>query len=160
VALLYVGPAHTGGDVIVHLPAQKILFTGDILFRLCTPIGWEGTYDGWIGALDRIISLAPEVIVPGHGPLCGLEGPREMRAYLEHVREESRACYEAGLSLAEACKRIDPGPYAHWTEPERIVFNIARAYRELAGEPFDAPIDMAALFRLMFDLRQARGRKA
>src|SRR5207249_4989119 len=40
VRLIYVGPAHTAGDVIVHLPAARVVFTGDILFRLCTPIGW------------------------------------------------------------------------------------------------------------------------
>ena len=48
VHLIYVGPAHTAGDVIVHLPAARVVFTGDILFRLCTPIGWEGTYERWI----------------------------------------------------------------------------------------------------------------
>ena len=56
--LIYVGPAHTSGDLIVHLPAERIVFTGDILFRLCTPSGWEGTYDRWIAALDRIVALA------------------------------------------------------------------------------------------------------
>ncbi len=87
VELLYVGPAHTAGDVIAHLPDQRIVFTGDVLFRLCTPIGWEGTFAKWTAALDRIIALDPAVIVPGHGPLCGVEGPREMKAYLA-VRAE------------------------------------------------------------------------
>jgi cyclase len=157
VELLYVGPAHTAGDLIVHLPAERIVFTGDILFRLCTPIGWEGTYDRWIAALDRIVSLQPALIVPGHGPLCGTEGPREMKAYLVYVRSESRRFFDAGLSVLEAAKRIDPGPYANWTEPERIVFNVDRAYREFRGEAFDAPIDAMTMFSGMFELRQARG---
>jgi len=97
VQLIPVGPAHTAGDVVVHLPEAGILFAGDVLFRLCTPIGWDGTYDGWIGALDTIIALAPDVVVPGHGPLCGLEGPREMRDYLVHVRDESRHFFERGV---------------------------------------------------------------
>jgi glyoxylase-like metal-dependent hydrolase (beta-lactamase superfamily II) len=158
VELIHVGPAHTAGDVIVHLPEQRIVFTGDVLFRLCTPIGWEGTFDGWIAALDRIAALDPEVIVPGHGPLCGVEGPREMRAYLEYVRAEAKPCFEQGLSLLEASKRIDLGPYASWTEPDRIVFNVARAYRELRGEPFDAPINIAEIFGTMFELRKSRGK--
>ena len=66
--LLYVGPAHTPGDVVVHLPAESIVFTGDILFHRCTPIGWEGTFDNWIAALDRIEALDPATVVPGHGP--------------------------------------------------------------------------------------------
>jgi glyoxylase-like metal-dependent hydrolase (beta-lactamase superfamily II) len=155
VELLYVGPAHTAGDVIVHLPRQRIVFTGDVLFRRCTPIGWEGTYANWIAALDRIVALEPSVIVPGHGPLCGVEGPKEMKAYLEYVRAESRRFFEQGLSALEASKRIDLGPYAGWTEPARLVFNVARAYRELRGEPFDAPIDAVALFREMYELEQA-----
>jgi cyclase len=152
--LLYVGPAHTAGDVIVHLPEQRVVFTGDILFRLCTPIGWEGTFERWTGALDDIIALGPDVIVPGHGPLCGLEGAREMKAYLTYVRAESKRCFDAGLPALEAAKRIDPGPYANWTEPERLIFNVERAYREFRGEPFDAPIDVAAMFRGMYELRR------
>lgn len=154
VELRYVGPAHTIGDVIVHLPAERVVFTGDVLFRLCTPIGWEGTYDQWLAALDTIIALASDVVVPGHGPLCGVEGPREMRAYLAYVRGESQRHFEAGRTELEAAKRIDLGPYAGWTEPERILFNVERAYRELRGLPFDAPIDALATFRGMFELRE------
>src|SRR5437867_3111979 len=47
---------------------------------------------------------------------------------------------------------IDVGPYAGWTEPERIVFQVERAYRELRGEPFDAPIDVTPLFGAMYEL--------
>ena len=150
--LVYVGPAHTSGDLIVHLPAERVVFTGDILFRLCTPVGWEGTFDRWIAALDRIVALEPAVIVPGHGPLCGVEGPKEMKAYLQYVRAESRRFFEEGLSALDAAKRIDLGPYAGWTEPERIVFQVERAYRELRGEAFDAPIDVTALFGGMYEL--------
>ena len=156
VELLYVGPAHTGGDVIVHLPREHIVFTGDILFRRCTPIGWDGTYANWIAALDRIVALEPRVIVPGHGPLCGVEGPKEMKQYLEYVRQESKRFFEQGLSALDAAKRIDLGPYAGWTEPTRIVFNVERAYRELRGEPYDAPIDVVAMFRGMYDMEQGR----
>jgi glyoxylase-like metal-dependent hydrolase (beta-lactamase superfamily II) len=156
VHLIWVGPAHTAGDVIAHLPAERVVFTGDILFRLCTPIGWEGTYERWIAALDAIVALDPAVVVPGHGPLCGAEGPREMRAYLAYVRAESRRFFDAEVPALEAAKRIDLGPYAGWTEPERVVFQVERAYRELRGEPYDAPIDVTALFRGMHELRSAR----
>ncbi len=156
VELRYVGPAHTAGDVIVHLPEERVVFTGDILFRLCTPIGWEGTFERWIAALDTIVALEPEVIVPGHGPLCGREGPLEMKAYLEYVRTEARRFFEAGLPALEAAKKIDLGPYADWTEPERLIFNVERAYRELRGEPYDAPLDAMALFRDMYELHLGR----
>jgi glyoxylase-like metal-dependent hydrolase (beta-lactamase superfamily II) len=156
--LLYVGPAHTAGDVIVHLPEQGVVFAGDILFRLCTPIGWEGTFANWCRALDRMVELAPETIVPGHGPLCGVEGPREMKAYLQYVQSESARLRDAGLSALEAARKIDLGPYADWTEPERLYFNVARAYRELEGQPWDAPFDTGELFRGMMQLARDRGR--
>lgn len=156
--LIYVGPAHTLGDVIVHLPRERVVFTGDILFRRCTPIGWEGTYARWCEALDQIVALDPEVVVPGHGPLCGVEGPREMKAYLQYVQRESKTWFDAGLTELEAARKIDLGPYADWTEPERLVFNVHRAYRELRGDPLDAPIDTRSLFRGMYELDQLRRR--
>jgi glyoxylase-like metal-dependent hydrolase (beta-lactamase superfamily II) len=159
VELLYVGPAHTSGDLIVHLPEQRVVFTGDVLFRRCTPIGWDGTYARWCEALDRIVALDPEVVVPGHGPLCGVEGPREMKAYLAYVRAEAERFFAQGLTVVEASARIDLGPYAGWTEPERIVFNVDRAYRELRGEPYDRPIDVAAIFRGMYEIREKLGRR-
>src|SRR5439155_595127 len=102
VHLIYVGPAHTAGDVVVHLPAARVVFTGDVLFRLCTPVGWEGTYARWIAALDEIVALDPAVVVPGHGPLSGVEGPREMQAYLRYVRAEAKRGFDAGLPALEA----------------------------------------------------------
>jgi glyoxylase-like metal-dependent hydrolase (beta-lactamase superfamily II) len=154
VQMLYVGPAHTSADVIAWLPVQRVVFTGDVLFRLCTPIGWDGTYDRWITALDTILALRPEIVVPGHGPICGTEGPREMREYLRYVRAESKRFFDQGLTPLEASKRIDLGPYAGWTEPERLVFNVERAYRELRGEPYDTPVDVGPMFRQVHELRQ------
>jgi cyclase len=82
-----------------------------------------------------------------------------MKAYLQYVRAESERFFHDGLSAIEAAKRIDLGPYAGWTEPERLVFNVDRAYRELRGEPFDAPIDVASIVKGMHELRAhlARG---
>jgi len=154
VELIHVGPAHTATDIIVFFPEEKVLYAGDIIFRLCTPIGWEGTYDNWIAALNLIVELGPEKIVPGHGPLCGREGAVEMRDYLMYIYSESRRCFECGMTMAEAAKSIDPGPYAGWTEPERIVSNVARAYREFQGEPHDAPVDSIALANIMHEIRQ------
>ena len=69
--LLEVGPAHTRGDTLVHVPAQRVLFCGDILFSGAHPIAWEGPVSNWIAACDRILAMDVEVIVPGHGPLAG-----------------------------------------------------------------------------------------
>ncbi len=145
VDVLYVGPAHTAGDAVVHLPEQGILFGGDVMWDGCTPIGWEGTYAQWYAALDRIVSLAPNVVVPGHGDVTDLDGVRLVRRYFEYVEAESKRFHEMGLGEMDAARRMDLGPYADWTEPARIIFNVRRAYRELRGEPYDAPIDVLAL---------------
>lgn len=150
--LLYVGPAHTAGDVIVHLPDEGVVFTGDVLFRGCAPIGWEGTYDKWIAALELVAGLGCETIVPGHGPLCGPEGALELRDYLVFARAEAKRCFEAGLSVAEAARAIDLGPWARWIEAGRIVFQIDRAYRELRGVPWNAPVDFLGLMDVAAEL--------
>jgi cyclase len=147
VDIVHVGPAHTPGDAIVHLPERGILFGGDVLWSGCTPIGWEGTYAQWFAALDRVIALAPDVVVPGHGPLTDLDGVRLLRRYFEYVQAESNRFFDMELSEADAARRIDLGPFADWTEPERLVFNVRRAYRERRGEAWDAPVDPLALLR-------------
>ena len=78
-----------------------------------------------------------------------------MKAYLEYVQTESARAFADGLSPLDAAMRIDPGPYAKWTEPERMLFSVERAYRELRGEPWDAPINVAALFQGMYALGEA-----
>jgi cyclase len=150
VDLLYVGPAHTEGDVVVHLPGDRIVFAGDVFFHRCTPIGWEGSTDRWIAALAHVESLAPDWVVPGHGPVCGVDGVRSMREYLEYVQREARSHWQAGRSPLDACRRIDLGPYASWTEPARLAANVHRVYRECAGASWDAPVDAAAV---MADVR-------
>jgi glyoxylase-like metal-dependent hydrolase (beta-lactamase superfamily II) len=151
--VIYLGPAHTACDVVVNLPDERVLFTGDLLFRLCTPIGWDGTFEGWVGAVDRMIAMRPDVVVPGHGPLSDVDGLREFRAYLGYVKSESKRFFDRGLSELEAAKRIDLGPYADWTQPERLVFNVARAYRECRGEPWDAPSNPIELMDRAVELR-------
>src|SRR6478672_2540469 len=74
VHLIYVGPCHQVGDTIIHVPKERVVFAGDVLFRQCTPMGWTGSYEKWFQCLDLLVQLDPEVIVPGHGALCGIEG--------------------------------------------------------------------------------------
>jgi len=157
VHLIYVGPCHQVGDTIIHVPKERVVFAGDVLFRQCTPMGWTGTYDQWFKCLDLLLELDPEVIVPGHGPLCGIEGASEMRAYLEYVRDESRGCFEAGLLSLEAAKRIDLGPYSEWRAPARLFMNVERAYREFRNEPPDAAWDTSATFDAVYEVATARG---
>jgi len=159
VHLIYVGPCHQVGDTIIHVPKEGVLFAGDILFRNCTPMGWTGSYENFYKSLDLITQLNPEYIVPGHGAICGLEGVREQKAYLQYVRGESKKHFDNGISSLEAAKKIEFGPYAEWLAPARLFMNVERAYREFKNIPMDAPWDSPATFDAIFKLAKAKGVK-
>jgi cyclase len=158
VHIIHVGPCHQVGDTIVWLPEERVLFAGDVIFRLCTPMGWVGTFEKWFETLDFIANeLKPDVIVPGHGPVCGIEGATDMKEYLQYVQNESRQFYDAGLSARDASRKVDFGPYADWISPERVYLNIERAYRELRGEPPDKPWEQAKTFDEIYNIARSRG---
>jgi glyoxylase-like metal-dependent hydrolase (beta-lactamase superfamily II) len=157
VHLLYVGPCHQVGDTIVHVPKEGVVFAGDIVFQECTPMGWTGTYEKWFESLDLLIGLNPQVVVPGHGPICGVEGVKEMKAYFEYVRDQSRKFFDEGITSVEASKKIEFGPYGAWRAPARLYMNVERAYREFRGEAADAPWDKAATFDAIYHVAKAKG---
>lgn len=133
VELIEVGPAHTKGDVIVHVPDDRVVYAGDILFIGGHPVMWEGPVANWIAALERIEALDVDAIVPGHGPLTDKAGVRRLREYLSHVRDEARKRYDAGVSAYDAARDIDLREFAEWGDGERIVVNVDTLYREFSG---------------------------
>lgn len=150
VQLLDVGPAHTEGDVIVHVPDADVVFTGDILFIGDTPLAWAGPVSHWIAACDCILGLGAATVVPGHGPLTDAGGVRSVRAYLEWLLGAASERHAAGMSAADAARDIHPGPFADWNEPERVAVNVDAVYREL--DPTYAGADVVTLFGLMAEL--------
>jgi glyoxylase-like metal-dependent hydrolase (beta-lactamase superfamily II) len=152
VELIEVGPAHTAGDVLVHLPDDGVVFTGDILFIRGTPIVWDGPISNWIEACDRIKAMGCSTIVPGHGPLTDDAGVRAVADYLGFVRSEAKARFDAGMRADEAARDIELGHYREWLDWERIAINVDSVYRELdPGRPATGIID---LFRQMAELKQ------
>jgi glyoxylase-like metal-dependent hydrolase (beta-lactamase superfamily II) len=95
VKLIEVGPAHTGGDVLVHVPGDKAVFTGDILFINGTPLMWAGPVANWIRACETIIAMDVDVIVPGHGPVTDKAGVRLAK---RHDALSLRALRQSGVS--------------------------------------------------------------
>jgi cyclase len=146
VRLVEVGPAHTAGDVIVHVPGDGVLYTGDILFHGGHPIVWAGPVSNWIAACDRILALDVSVVVPGHGPVTDLGAIATLKGYFELLTAESRRCYDAGMEVAEAARSIELGPYRDLSEAERLVVNVTALYREFGA---DVPADLPTMFGLM-----------
>jgi hypothetical protein len=111
----------------------------------------------WFRCLDLIVELNPEFIVPGHGPLCGMEGVADMKSYLQYLSGESKNCFDAGLSSLDAAKKIEFGPYGDWRAPARLYMNVERAYREFRNEPSDAPWNKPATLDAVYKVAKARG---
>ncbi|HEX8949670.1 MAG TPA: MBL fold metallo-hydrolase, partial [Dissulfurispiraceae bacterium] len=82
VELIYPGPSHTSGSILVYVPDKKVLFAGDVLFTGYHPFIGDGDIEGWIKALDYILTLDVEKIVPGHGPVSTKKDIQDMKDYL------------------------------------------------------------------------------
>jgi len=156
VELIQVGPAHTRGDVLVHVPGDRTVFTGDILFIDGTPIMWAGPVQNWIDACRRILEMDVETVVPGHGPITDRRGVAAVQGYLEYVRDQARSRYDAGMDAFEAAKDIALGDYASWGDSERIVVNVDRLYREFSGD--DSAPEIPKLFSQMAEITGSRPR--
>ena len=150
VELIEVGPAHTNGDVLVHVPSDKVVFTGDILFIEGHPILWAGPVKNWINACDRIISMEVDFVVPGHGPVTDNRGVKAVRDYLVYIDTESRKRFESGMSALEAAKEIDLDLFSTWGDGERIAVNVNSLYREYKGE--EKREEITLLFQQMAEL--------
>ena len=150
VELVEVGPAHTRGDVLVHLPEERVMYTGDILFIEGTPIVWEGPVGNWIAACERMLDLDLEAIVPGHGPVTDAAGVRAVREYLVYVSDEARRRFDAGMPAAEAARDIALGTFSTWSDRERIAVNVDTLYREFRGD--HSPPDVMRLFGVMAEM--------
>ncbi len=146
VELIEVGPAHTKGDILAHVPSADAVFTGDILFIYGTPIIWDGPVQNWIDACDLITGLGVSTVVPGHGPVCGLDGVEMVRGYLMWLRDQAAQRHAAGMSAADAARDIELGDYADWSDAERIAINVDSIYREFdAGHQSAGVIEQFAL---------------
>jgi cyclase len=126
-----VGPAHTDGDAIVHVPDAGVVFTGDILFVGATPIVWAGPFSNWLRACDRILDLGAHTLVPGHGPVTDASGVRDVGRYLMYVHDEATARFAAGMDAEQAADDIDISDFADWGDAERLAVNVETVYREL-----------------------------
>lgn len=109
------GPAHTAEDLAVFLPASRTLFAGDLVFRNRVPFVGQADSGRWVEALDRLLALAPRLIVPGHGPASSdaAQDLQLTRDYLVHLR---RAMGEAARNLEpfeEAYARADWSRFQH-----------------------------------------------
>lgn len=137
IVLYHFGRGHTGGDVVVHLPAEKVLATGDLLVAQLAYMG-DAFVPDWIRTLDQLKRLDFDVILPGHGqPITRRARIEEFQAYLGDFWKQVSELYARGLPAAEAARQVDlrahapnfPALTAVGTDSDAV----ARAYELLSG---------------------------
>ena len=111
-----VGPAHTPEDLVVYLPAEKVLFAGDVVFRGRLPFVGQAKSGEWIKALTTLLAFDATVIVPGHGPAS-----RDARADMEMTRDYLSYLRQ---TMGQAAREMEPFDEAYartdWSRFEQL----------------------------------------
>jgi glyoxylase-like metal-dependent hydrolase (beta-lactamase superfamily II) len=131
------GGAHTPGDMLVWLPAQRVLFSGDVVYvdRMLGVLPVSST-KAWLASFAEIEALAPAHIVPGHGAVTDLARARaHTRDLLLALRKHMQAAVEAGTDVSEAVRRFDAAPFAALLNAAELMpGNASRVYLEVERE--------------------------
>ena len=112
IQVIFCGRAHTGGDVVVYLPADKLVYTGDMAFAGPSFLG-DGYVDEWSATLMKLKELDVERYVPGHGPpFTDPERLDIVAAYYRDLWDAVVAVRADGANAGEAFRRVDLTAYA------------------------------------------------
>jgi cyclase len=132
VQLDYVGPAHCDGEMIIHLPDQKIAFLGDLLFVGRFPWLGDCFLHGWIECLNKIKSLDLEHVVPGHGDVSTLREVDAFRTLLITLLDAVKAKVAGGASEDAAMREVSLPDYEGLPRyREWLPSNVRAVYRYL-----------------------------
>ncbi len=117
VQLHFVGRGHTGGDTMVFLPEERIVFTGD--FFVGSPAGGalpymgDGFVDEWPASLEQLKGLDFDILVPGHGtPFRDRTQIDDLQRYLRDLWSQVSELRAEGVSAEDATARVDLGGHA------------------------------------------------
>jgi len=142
VRLLQLGRGHTKGDTVVWLPAEKVLFSGDLVEYGATPYTGDAYLNDWPQTLERVAALNPVALVPGRGdalttPETCQQAIAGTRAFLKSMFESVKQGRAEGRSLheiyAQTYARLKPD-FGHWVIFDHCLpFDISRAYDEAGG---------------------------
>ena len=101
-------PGHSGTDIVVRVPEQNVVYTGDLLFNGWYPVCFDekATVSGWRDTLKKFASWDKDtVFVPGHGQLCGQEGIAGIREVFDDIAGQAEKMFKAGVPAGEAQHR-------------------------------------------------------
>jgi glyoxylase-like metal-dependent hydrolase (beta-lactamase superfamily II) len=112
--LHHLGPAHSPEDVIVVLPDEGVVFSGDILFAGRIPFVGEADSRQWLDRIDRLLEMRPRIMIPGHGDLSR-DPAKDLtltRDYLLHLRATMGKAVEDFVPFEEAYAKADWSRFA------------------------------------------------
>jgi len=104
IRLHHIGPAHTDGDLVVEFVEDRTIHTGDLLFNGRYPnIDLEagGSVKAWPHALERVLELDFDHVIPGHGPLTDRNGIRHFRAFLKDLARVAQIAADRNWTLEQ-----------------------------------------------------------
>lgn len=131
------GGAHTPGDVLVWLPQQRVVFSGDIVYvdRMLGVIPVSHT-DRWLQSFAALEALQPARIVPGHGGVCDLpRAQAQTRDYLQALRTHMKQAVQNDDDIGAAIKGFDAKPWLGLLNAAELhPGNASRTYLELERE--------------------------
>lgn len=104
VQIYHPGPAHTMGDLVVYFPEQQAIATGDLFLTNSCPAMDQGDVENWIQALNQMLFLPVDHVVPGHFALASKKELARFRDYLAQLRKQVGRMYRNGASLEEVKK--------------------------------------------------------
>jgi glyoxylase-like metal-dependent hydrolase (beta-lactamase superfamily II) len=133
--LLWFGPAHTNGDMVVFIEPDKVLISGDVAQNkfAILPIGTQSTIKSWLAVLDRTAELRPSLILPDHSPPGDSAMIPEQRAFMIDLLERTKAIKGEGKSAEDAARQVSAElttKYPGWLRPGNLTRAIMQAYRE------------------------------
>ena len=135
VRMLYFGPNHTNGDIVLLVEPEKVMISGDLVQNKFTilPIGTKTTYKSWMAALDRAAELKPALILPDHSPPGDGALFAEQRAYMVDLLAQTQAAKSQGKSVEDAVSTVTAqikAKYPEWLRPQNLTRAITQAYKE------------------------------
>ena len=139
VQAIFAGRAHTGGDLLVYLPKQKILFMSEVYLNRVFPAMRSAYPSEWVTVIDKALKMDVERFVPGHGfieePNVSRDELLEYRKAMRYVIDEVTRLHKAGLSADEASKQANWGPYKEWFLVEQQgPIAVRKIYEEIEGK--------------------------
>jgi cyclase len=132
VDLRYVGIGHTDGDIILYLPAEKIVFTGDLFFNSALPNTQDAILLEWIKTLGELLKLDAEKYVPGHGPVGTKKEVRDFLDYLEQLKSLVEPAVTRGDSVEQTLRDVQvPARFSSFSFQNFFPANVQQMYVEL-----------------------------